>query len=274
MDLKKELTVTKIKKNILSQIRDSNNSEILISSSIIFTLIQKGYELTKQQEDEIKHKIKIVLDTMLSEDEIVEIEGKYYLHPSDIERIEPDEVFIFKGEPPYYEIIIRNKTIKLNLDEMTTSTAFRKKYFALFKVMPKSIKADDWCEIITKWVQNAETKQVEELTDDIETIESVLSYIKNCKVSNDIKLCVDNRTLYKDNNGSLFVPNDTVRAIIYSLNSKITLRKMSFILKDYLKTGSKIKKVDGENKRFWNFDINKVNMEEEMTYKGDEDEQE
>jgi hypothetical protein len=228
-------------------------------------------KLTKEKEDELTMQIKTIIDDMVSNNELVLKDGHYYMHSNDILTMTPDGVYIYRGEPSYYEIVIRDKIIKLNLDEVLTSSVFRKKYFSIFNTMPKPVKAEEWAEVITMWVRNGITKQTEEINDESEVVDDVLRYIKRCRITDKIERCIDNRTIFYDGNGSVYVPNEIIRNIILSSSSKTSLRKVSFLLKDYLLSGSKKITVNDIQKRWWNFSSGKISIDKTMIMSDDDE---
>lgn len=188
-----------------------------------------------------------------------------------------DKFILFQGKDLecIYEIHFQNQVISLNGEELLQPDKFKLKFFNTFGVMlttPRNFK-NYWAALLTHWRGTVgEIRQKEDISDSEDAREIIVDYVNNCSI-------IDKHTVKEGvvtvKDGFVFVPTKIIRKIMRRNNlEKITMRKLAYILQDYLAGGSIPLKIDNKSERFWKFKLEEldINMERKLELNTEEDE--
>jgi len=184
---------------------------------------------------------------------------------------------VYPGEEKIYEIHIRGKIIKMESKEIMDYEIFILKLFETFGIMLPTYRTlkHDWAQLVSYWMQNygeiVET-HTESISTNTEAIDSVISYINHAVISDDY-IVKDGFITYK--NGILYVPTKSIKKLLKREELNISLRKLAYLMKDYLMSGSIPLKVENKSERFWKLNPDKfeVKLNEEIKLKKEPDEE-
>jgi hypothetical protein len=171
----------------------------------------------------------------------------------------------------YYEIKICGESIVLKEDEILNSQKFRQAYFKLFNILlPPNTK--EWHEFLTvigqKKILQSNFEQ-EEVSEEMQVVEEIVKYIENSHITKDITKTFNMGLIFVENN-KIYVPSIIIEKILKQLQIKITLRKLSFLLRDYLAENTKLIRIKKTRARFWVFDAKKFDIENALVIEEDE----
>jgi hypothetical protein len=174
-----------------------------------------------------------------------------------------DKFKVYPGEEKIYEIHLRGKVIKMESKEIMDYEIFILKLFETFGIMLPVYRTlkHDWAQMVSYWMQNfGETVESHNETISIgtEATEAVVSYINHSVVSDDY-IVKDGLITYK--NGMLYVPTKCIKKLLRREELNITLRKLAYLMKDYLISGSIPLKVENKSERFWKLYANKFELQ-------------
>lgn len=184
-----------------------------------------------------------------------------------------EKFLVYPGSNMFYEIVINDEKIKLEDEDILSNQMFRKEFFNRFGFLLPPLKTITWSELITKWRQErGEVKydKREELTEDNLAVEEIINFINGAHIVSEIKYTFRGGYIY--NNGTrILIPTDTIRELIQQSGVKISLRRLSYLLKDYLLSGTIPYKVGTSTKRFWIFDKSKFDINESRVMEFEKD---
>jgi len=178
---------------------------------------------------------------------------------------------IYPGNIEHYEIWFDDgKKIEINQDNILTQTTFRKQYFGLYGVLLPPLSQTQWCKLITSW-RTTNSEIMEQFREDInvetEIKEKIINYVSKCLIISDIKNIGIGMALYKDN--EVLIPSEHIQNIV---KNSVSMRKINYLLHDYLKSGTKPIRIGKEVKRFWVFDPDKIGFDPKDLVNLDNDE--
>lgn len=188
-----------------------------------------------------------------------------------------DKFILFQGKDLecIYEVHFQGQIISLNGEELMQPDKFKLKFFNTFGVMLPTGRnfKNYWASLLTHWRGSfGEIRQKEDLSDSEEAREIIIDYINNCSI-------VDKHTVKEGvvtvKDGFVFVPTKIIRKIMRRNNlEKIAMRKLAYILQDYLATGSIPLKIDNKSERFWKFKADEldIDMKRKLELNSEEDE--
>jgi hypothetical protein len=152
-----------------------------------------------------------------------------------------------------YEIHLKGKMIRMEGKEIMDSDVFILKLFETFGIMLPVYRTlkHDWAQMVSFWMQNfgetVESHQ-ENISVGTEAVDAVVSYINHAVISNDY-IVKDGFVTYK--NDMLYVPTKCIKKLLKREELNISLRKLAYLMKDYLISGSVPLKVENKSERFW-----------------------
>lgn len=186
-----------------------------------------------------------------------------------------DKFVIFEGAEKIYEIHKQGKIIRLEGKEIMDYNMFRLRFFEQFGVMLSTYKgiAQDWANLVSHWYSNYgefSADKVESLSDIQEAKEMVIDYVNNSipvdnHISKEGMICV--------REGVIYLSIRIVRKILKRNNFNINLRKLAYVLNDYLLSSSIPIKIENKSERFWKLNKEKFTMNKnkiELTEEKDE----
>lgn len=170
---------------------------------------------------------------------------------------------IYEGSERIYNICIDDEIIKLEGKEIMDYNIFILKLFEKKGIMLPTFRGirSHWAKLVTHWRKKygeiAEDKR-EDLSETEEAKETIIDYIENSSI-------VDNYVIkegvicLKEN--LIYVPTRIIKRILKRNALNISMRKLAYILDDYLASGSIPIKISNHSERFWKFKINKFDIE-------------
>ncbi len=186
---------------------------------------------------------------------------------------------IYKGEPIIYEMTFeidgKEGVILLEGKDIVDYKNFILKFFEEFGTMLPTYHGigKDWANLLTKWCTfNAEInyEKSETLNPLIEAKELLINYIENSVISDNYSL-KEGIVCYK--NDTLFVSTQTIKKLLKRNDLNVSLRNLSYLLKDYLLSGSIPIKIENKSERFWRFNPKKFNLNFENKLDSEEKEE-
>lgn len=179
---------------------------------------------------------------------------------------EISEFKIYKGnEMNIYEIHLKEKKIVLEGKEIMDYNIFRLKFFEEFGILLPTFKGiqSDWANLVSYWNKNYGVilkDKTENISDKQRAKEIVIDYINNSTLSDSYVVKEGIICLRED---VIFVPSSIIQKILHREKINISLRKLSYILDDYIESGTIPLKVDNKSERFWKFKKNKFDLDED-----------
>lgn len=192
------------------------------------------------------------------------VQGTDITNLNDWEDIsEIDKFVLFQGEEKIYEIHIKNKIIRLEGKEIMDYNVFILKFWEEFGTMLPKYKGigNDWAKLVGYWYRKygeISKDKAEYLSPSLEAKELVIDYINNSTISDDYVI-KEGITTYK--NDSLFVPTKILKKILKRNDLRLTMRKLSYILRDFILSGSIPLKIENKSERFWKFNPKKFEVD-------------
>ena len=177
----------------------------------------------------------------------------------DIEEIE--KFIIFEGAEKIYEIYIDNKKIRLEGKEIMDYNIFRLKFFETFGVMLPTFRGiiTYWSKLVTTWRKKyGKVEIIEEISESEEAKDMIIDYINACSVV-DGYIVKEGVITLRD---KIYVPTKIIKKLLKRENINITLRKLAYLLNDYISAGSIPLKIENRSERFWKFNIEKFNVKD------------
>jgi len=177
----------------------------------------------------------------------------------------PKRVIIYPGSETYIEIHLENEKIKLKGEEILTAKKFREQYFAQGKLLPP-LDNKTWCNLVNMWCLEKgliDKARREDLSPEQEAVETVVEYIESSRpVAKKVQAFTYGFFYYDEKENAILVPSERIRDLLDNKNIRIDLRKLAYHMKDYIKSGTKVIKVEsGKTKRFWIFDATKFDVD-------------
>jgi hypothetical protein len=210
-------------------------------------------EFVYEAEDSIKDKLKVFEEAGY----IKEVKGVQ----SDIESVDDiirltEKVALLQGGEAFLRVKLLGHELEFRESQLLSPKMLEVYLIRLRKFL--HIPKTRWTEIIQYWLSVAE--DVEEISEEEEIKEKVLNYLKRCVIYTDIQKSVGR--------GTLFYSEETPK-VVYCLSSHLTemdgnhypLRRIRWLLRDYLAGSSIQKMVGGERRRYWQFLIEKTGIE-------------
>jgi hypothetical protein len=205
-------------------------------------------------------------------------------NPADVGRVGWDTVkvidkfMVYPGEDlKIYEIHFKGKIIKMEGKDIMDVDIFILKLFEVFGIMLPKYKNlnNDWAAIVSFWMQNygeVVESHTENISANTEAIETVLSYI-NHAVPTDEYIVKEGFITYK--NDMIYVPVRSIRKILKREEINISIRKLGYIMKDYLLSGSVPLRIENKCERFWKLNPKKfdIKLEDEIKIEKEPDEE-
>jgi hypothetical protein len=161
-----------------------------------------------------------------------------------------------------YEICMNGKVIKMEGKEIMDYEIFILKLFETFGIMLPVYKTlkNDWAQLVTYWNQTyGETIEThhENISMNTEAVDAVVSYVGHAVISDDY-IVKDGFITYK--NGMLYVPVKNIKRLLKREEINITIRKLGYLMKDYLISGSVPLKIENKSERFWKLNPKKFDV--------------
>jgi hypothetical protein len=233
----------------------------VVSSPTDETLI---YEAPESLRDKLK-----VLDEIGL---IKEIKGEQndITSVDDIIRL-TESVELLQGGKAVLRVKLLGHELDFTENQILSSEAFRARLIRLRKFI--YIPKGKWPELVRFWLSIA--KEVSEISEEDELREDILTYLRRCSIYTDIGNAVGRGTLFYSEN----TPDVAycLSSHLQELNGKMwSMRKIRWIMREYLAGPSEVKRVRKETKRFWLFLISKtgINLEEQLWHEEDRSMQE
>ena len=201
--------------------------------------------------NKFKQELPTEIESCIKKDKIKSIESSKITEWSQINDIE--EFVIYPGEERIYEIKIAGKTIKMEAKEIVDYKVFILKFFEEFGVMLVQYKGigNDWGKLVSYWHEKygrVATEMSEHLSISLEAKEAIVDYINACIISDEY-IVKDGMVTYK--NGSIYVPTRIIKKLLKKHDLNISMRKLSYVMKDLLLSGSTPLKIENKSERFW-----------------------
>jgi len=173
-----------------------------------------------------------------------------------------EEFVTYPGEEKIYEIRIAGKVIKMEGKEITDYNVFILRFFEEFGVMLPKYKgvANDWGKLVSHWNRSfgkVDKDMSEHLSVGLEAREALIDYINSCIVSDDY-IVKDGMVTVK--NGCIYVPTRAIKKFLKRAELFITIRKLGYVMKDVLLSGSIPIKIENKSERFWRLDPKKFDL--------------
>lgn len=166
--------------------------------------------------------------------------------------------------------------------ELLNSRALRMRLLRLKTQFP--IKSEDWFRLLNVWLEMAE--EVHEISEENEIEELVLEYLRSCTIYKERDKSLGKYTILYDNDiATNFVKKRKIATnpsnIIFCYSANIerikdydySLRRIRWLMSDYLIGSSEEIRVSGVKKRFWAFLINKCEIDLNRQLAEDDDEE-
>jgi len=254
--------------------------KILIQERIIieiyedrFFLSEKAQILEKKTKERLKELTPLLEKTLTSKENIQATEISNLNDWDDIYEI--NKFVIFQGEERIYEIHIKNKVIRMEGKEIIDYNVFILKFWEEFGIMLPKYKGigNDWAKLLGYWYNKygeISKDKAEFLSPSLEAKELIIDYVNNATISDDY-IIKEGIITYRNN--SLFVPTKIIKKLLKRNDLNLSMRKLSYVLKDYLISGSIPLKIENKSERFWNFDVSKfeVNLDNKLNIQKEED---
>jgi hypothetical protein len=175
-----------------------------------------------------------------------------------------EKVMMTNSSPISMQIYFNDFTVILTENEILTSLAFKKKMFQKKKFL--YISKNMWPKIMQMWFDMAEV--VEEQSEDDMIRESVLNYLLQCTISDDLNIGYLLNTLYLPNKdkrediGVVWCRTSNIYDLV-NKDRKIIIdpRKMRFIFSKYIRGNSFQERVSGGKQSFWRILIDKTEID-------------
>jgi len=183
---------------------------------------------------------------------------------------EIDKIVVYRGGEQIYEIHFRGKIIKLEGKEVLDANAFRLRYFEATDHMLPYYKNmnQDFSALMEKWMQTKKDEvedQREESNEVTDSIELVVNYINNCSVTDSLIFQEGVISLKKYGEREvIYIPTKVLKNLLNRNNLKVTMKRLAYVMKDYLITASVPLFIDSNKKkkeRFWRLDSSKFELQ-------------
>jgi len=241
--------------------------KILIQERIIFEattnefLVPVRIGLFKEKtKEKLKEIIPLLEKTLKNKENIQSTEVSTLNDWDDVYEI--NKFVIFEGEEKIYEIHIKDKIIKLEGKEIIDYNIFILKFWEEFGIMLPKYKGigNDWAKLLGYWYKNygeISKDKAEFLSPSLEAKELIIDYINNSTVSDDYIIKEGIITYHND---SIYIPTKIIKKLLKRNDIKLSMRKLSYILRDYLTSGSIPLKIENKSERFWKFNPKKLDI--------------
>ncbi len=193
---------------------------------------------------------------------------------SDVQEIE--KFVIFDGSERIYEIHIDDKIIKLEGKDIMDYNEFRLRFFEKFGRLLETYKGikSDWSNLVSYWYRKygeVKKQKTENLSEQQEAVELVIDYINNCSIASKH---VVKEGLVSIRNDRIYVPTRIIKKILKRENLRVSMRKLAYLLDDYLAAASIPMTINNKSERFWRFRKNSFDLDEEDKIEIQEEEDE
>lgn len=183
---------------------------------------------------------------------------------NDWEDIKVERFVIFEGSEKIYDIYIQDKIVRLEGKEILDYNIFRLRFFEVFGKMLATYKgiASDWAKMVSLWYKECGeySKEKTEVISDIqEAKDLLLDYINTSSIS-DTHIVKEGMVCVSD--GCIFVPTKIIKKLLKRENLKVSLRKLAYVMDEYLVSGSIPLKIYNKSERFWKFDKSLFKLDE------------
>lgn len=181
--------------------------------------------------------------------------------PSDILRC-TRKVEMLQGGIVKLRVYILDCVWEFTESELLGPTALVKRLLRLKKAI--YIKKEEWIVILNNWLSSAE--DVIEINEDEEVREKFLSYISHCRIYNEIEKALGVGALFYDDSDPnvVYCLSNNLKTVLKSLfvkESDASLRKIRWLLTDFIDGESVQRRAIGERKRFWRISINSTGID-------------
>ena len=187
-----------------------------------------------------------------------------------------DKFKVFPGEEKIYEICLKGKVIKMEGKEIMDFEIFILRLFETFGIMLPKYRTlgNDWAQLVSFWMQTygeVVESQQENISAGTEAVDTVIGYINHAVISDDY-IVKDGFITYK--NGMLYVPTKCIKKLLKREDLFVSLRKLAYLMKDYLISGSIPLKIENKSERFWKLNPKKfdIKLESEIKLEKEPDE--
>ncbi len=238
---------------------------ILIQEKMIIEVYENRFILSEKSKifkKKTENKLIPLLKNILKGKE--NIQGTEISSLNDWEDIkEIDKFIIFQGEEKIYEIHIKNKVIRLEGKEIIDYNFFILRFWEEFGTILPKYKGigNDWAKLVGYWYRvygEISKDKAEYLSPSLEAKELIIDYINNSTISDDYVI-KEGISTYKNN--SLFIPTKIIKKLLKRNEIKLSMRKLSYVLREFLISGSIPLKIENRSERFWKFKPEKFNVD-------------
>jgi hypothetical protein len=171
----------------------------------------------------------------------------------------------------YYTFKLAHGEVVLNELECLNCNKFRMDYQRIYGVLLPNLPATKWSCMLTDWLKKRiTTKDVEEISEQQEVIDAILTNITSSRLINGLGESVFGTVYYHDD--AVLVPNETIRTLSLKINRNLSLRKVSSIMENYLIGTTKVYRTPSGSTRMWRFSPPAVgvDVEEAITLSDDD----
>ena len=192
--------------------------------------------------------------------------------PSDILRC-TKKVEMLQGGTVKLRVYILDGIWEFTESELLGPTALVKRLIRLKKAV--YVKKEEWQEILSNWLRSAE--DVIEINEDEEVREKFLLYILRCRIYTEIEKSLGVGALFYDESDHdvVYCLSNNLKIVLKTLfvkESEVSLRKIRWLLTDFISGESVQRRVMGERKRFWRISINAAGIDVKKQLFSEEDE--
>ena|GEM_PF-2310274 len=176
-----------------------------------------------------------------------------------------ERVELLQGGTAHLRAVVAGHIFEFTESQLLSPNTLMKRLIRLKKFI--RIKPKEWEYIITDWLSRA--VEVQEISEEDEIREAILNYLTRCTIYTEKEKAISMYTLFYD-------PNEP--DVVYCLSENLkhvtdeeSLRKIRWIMSDYIVDKSVQKRIHGEKKRFWKFYIDKCDIDISTQLHTDED---
>lgn len=223
-----------------------------------YTVEDSGGEFIYQVED-ISVKPELSFLELYGIIRLIHEESSELDNADDIIRL-TDSVDILEGGSVYLKVKLMGKEFMFTELQLMSSVTLKRYMLRLGRFF--NIKTVEWAAIVQYWLDTG--SKTHEISDDEVLIEKAINYLKKCVIYTDIEKALGYHSLFYDDD-----EQSTVFCLVDSIIGALQIenrRKVRSVLSDYIEGDSMRKYVYGERKRFWQFKIDKceINLTEQM----------
>ena len=164
-----------------------------------------------------------------------------------------DKFLIYEGSERIYNIFIGEDIIRLEGKEVMDYNVFILRLFEKKGIMLPTFRGikSEWAKIVTHWRKNFGEillEKSEDISENEEAKDTIIDYINNCSIVDGYVVKEGIVTLKED---LIYVPTKIIKKILKRNSLNISMRKLAYLLDDYLASGSIPLKIENRSERFW-----------------------